>query len=121
MKFLLDNGLPRSAVEHLARLTHIAEHVGAIGMATATDGQILDRARSTGAVVVTLDADFHSLLALSGATRPSVIRIRVEGLKGAPMAQLIDRVVRQMNDEIAAGAAISVNAKRISSRRLPLL
>jgi len=45
-------------------------------MSTASDAIIVRYARENGFVVVTLDADFHALLALSGADAPSVIRIR---------------------------------------------
>ena|GEM_PF-3483996 len=82
MKLLLDQGLPRSTVTHLAAAGIAAEHVGNLGMASATDDAILGAARNRQCVVVTLDADFHQRLASSAATSPSVVRIR-RGLKGA--------------------------------------
>jgi hypothetical protein len=33
--------------------------------------------------ICTLDADFHSILAVAGAASPSVVRIRQQGLRGA--------------------------------------
>lgn len=82
MKFLLDQGLPRSTVQHLQKLGLEAEHVGGLGLTTATDEAILAEGRARDAIVVTLDADFHALLARNHATQPSVIRIRIQGLKG---------------------------------------
>ena len=43
-------------------------------MARATDPKIIRHALSEDRIVVTLDADFHALLAVSGSTKPSVIR-----------------------------------------------
>jgi predicted nuclease of predicted toxin-antitoxin system len=120
MIFLLDQGLPRSTVSHLAALGVTAHHVGEKGMANATDQAILDEAQSTGAVVVTLDADFHSLLANSGAHGPSVIRLRIEGLKGEAAAKLINQVIQATADDLTFGSAVSVTSNRISIRRLPL-
>ncbi len=83
MKLLLDQGLPRSAAGLLRQAGLDTVHTGEIGLATAEDQLILDQARESGRVVVTLDADFHTLLTLSGAVSPSVIRIRIEGLNAA--------------------------------------
>lgn len=81
MRFLLDQGLPRSAA-HLLRDHNVeAIHVGDLGLASASDAKILEFGLLEHLVVVTLDADFHALLALSGASKPSVIRIRIEGLR----------------------------------------
>jgi predicted nuclease of predicted toxin-antitoxin system len=90
-------------------------------MSAACDAEILEEGRRRNAVVVTLDADFHSLLALSNATMPSVIRIRIEGLKGYDLAMMIQRVARLAIDELEAGAAVTATERRIAIKRLPLI
>lgn len=86
MKFLLDQGLPRSTASLLRDTGIDTVHTGEIGLATAVDSDILQHAQRESRVVVTLDADFHALLALSGASTPSVIRIRIEGLRAQALA-----------------------------------
>ncbi len=120
MRLLLDQGLPRSTVRHLATAGIEAEHVGDLGMASASDAQILEKALERGAVVATLDADFHALLAASHAGAPSVVRIRIEGLKGEQMAALLSQVLMAAKAELEAGAAVSVTARRIRIRLLPI-
>jgi len=80
MKLLLDQGLPLSAAALLRDAGIDTIHVGEIGMSEAEDAETIQRAREQERVVATLDADFHTLLALGEATFPSVIRIRVERL-----------------------------------------
>ncbi len=104
MKFLLDQGLPRSTVKHLASAGIQAEHVGQIGLASSSDLAILDHARHHGAVVVTLDADFHHLLAVSRATAPSVVRIRIESLKGDQLTAILMQVVATAGANLQSGA-----------------
>lgn len=120
MKLLLDQGLPRSTVQHLAGMGIAAEHVGDLGMATAADASVLDAARKRRAVVVTLDADFHALLATSRATSPSVVRIRIEGLKGEQLAALLAQVLAVASAEVETGAVVSVTAQQIRVRLLPI-
>jgi predicted nuclease of predicted toxin-antitoxin system len=118
---LLDQGLPRTTVLRLRELGLDAEHVGDAGLANADDRTILDRARLRGQIVVTLDADFHAQLALSGAPAPSVIRIRIEGLKAEQLATLLRDVLEQCGDDLKSGAMVSVTESGIRVRRLPLL
>lgn len=120
MKLLLDPGLPRSTVRYLAGMGIAAEHVGELGMASAADADILDAARERRAVVVTLDADFHALLATSRATSPSVVRIRIAGLRGEETAALLGEVLAVASAEIKAGAVVSVTARRIRMWLLPI-
>lgn len=120
MRLLLDQGLPRSTVRHLAGMGIAAEHVGDLSMAAATDASILDAARKRQAAVVTLDADFHALLAKSGVVSPSVVRIRIEGLQGEQLASLLGQVLAIAGVEIEAGAAVCVTARRIRVRLLPI-
>jgi predicted nuclease of predicted toxin-antitoxin system len=65
MKLLLDQGLPRSAAILLRESNIDAVHVGEIGMSEAEDIAIITRAEQDNRIVVTLDADFHTILALN--------------------------------------------------------
>ena len=91
------------------------------GMADASDPSILLHALREDRIIVTLDADFHSLLALSGSSRPSVIRIREEGLKGESLAMLIAIIARQFEKELEEGCVMSYQSGKIRYRKLPLL
>lgn len=101
MRLRLDEGLPRSTVLHLNDTGIEAVHVGDRGLATATDSRILECGRQEGMVVVTLDADFHALLALTGVSKPSVIRIRIEGLRGEDLARLLGNVSERTASRIS--------------------
>lgn len=120
MRWLLDQGLPRSAATFLWETGEDALHVGDLGMADASDDRILDHARRDGRIVVTLDADFHSLLAVGGAARPSVIRLREEGMKGQVLAKLILDISRQFKSELMQGCAMSYQNGKIRLRKLPI-
>ncbi len=122
MKLLLDQGLPRGACEHLARQGHDAIHVADVGLATATDVAILDWAVVHGRVIVTLDADFHAILVLRGAAGPSVVRVRVEGLRAEALSDLVSKVVMQAVHALSAGAMVTVgpDGETIRARGLPL-
>jgi predicted nuclease of predicted toxin-antitoxin system len=121
IEFLLDQGLPRSTVQHLQGMGLQSVHVGNLGLAAATDETILNAGRDRGAIVVTLDSDFHTLLARSKASAPSVIRIRIQGLKGDGVARVIQQVVQAVESDLLAGAAVTVTERRLALRRLPLI
>ena len=121
MKLLLDQGLPRSTVSQLSKTGIEAVHVGEIGMAAADDAEILAFAEQHSRAVVTLDADFHALLARSGAAGPSVIRVRIEGLRAAGLADLLKDVLEICEEDLGKGAMVSATEKAVRVRRLPLV
>lgn len=120
MKLLLDQGTPRSAATLLCRAGFDAVHTGDIGLAAADDEEILQRAAVEDRVIVTLDADFHALLALSAASRPSVVRIRIEGLRAEEFAKLLRQVLERCCGDLENGALVSVQENRIRVRLLPV-
>ncbi len=121
MKLLLDQGLPRSAAILLTEAGIDTIHVGDIGFAAAEDADILHRAQEDGRIVVTLDADFHALLAMSAATSPSVIRIRIEKLRAQALTSLLLRVIAECKEDLQHSIAMTIEPNRIRIRRLPLV
>ena len=117
---LLDQGLPRGLVTLLSNAGVEAEHVGELGMASSKDREILKYSKNKKRTIVTLDSDFHSLLALNADSLPSVIRIRIEGLKAENYLPLIQMVIAQCDDDLKSGCVISVQETQIRLRHLPI-
>ena len=49
---------------------------------------------------MTLDADFHAILALTNVTSPSVVRIRIEGLRGIDFFHLMQKIHDHWGDKV---------------------
>lgn len=69
---------------------------------------------------MTLDADFHALLAKEGASSPSVVRLRVQGLGAADLAVLIQSVIGVCGEDLNGGAVATADTTRVKVRKLPL-
>jgi predicted nuclease of predicted toxin-antitoxin system len=119
-RLLLDQGLPRSTAKLLSAAGWDVAHVGDIGLSRAGDSEILERARQEARTCVTLDADFHALLATSEAKSPSVVRIRREGLKGKAISDLILKVWPRIESAVNEGALVTVTERSVRVRALPI-
>jgi predicted nuclease of predicted toxin-antitoxin system len=117
---LLDAGLPRGAATDLRALGWHAVHVADEGLASASDPAILAAAAASGRTVVTLDHDFTHLLFLDRATGPSVILVRIEGLDRRAAVELLGLLLPQIEEDLAAGAVVSVDRSGARVRRLPI-
>ena len=120
MRILLDQGLARSVVELLEKFGHEGGHVADLLKDDVEDGAIVDFAMKNHYVIVTFDADYHAILAQRAAKGPSVIRIRIEGLKAGDQARVVARVVERFSAQLEAGAAVTVHAHQMRLRLLPL-
>ena len=120
ISILLDQGLPRSAASLLRDEGWDVLHTGDIGLSRSTDSQILEFARNEQRVIITLDSDFHTILALTNASTPSVIRIRLEGLKGPDLAFLIKRIWPRVEPQVKKGAMVTITESGIRIRNIPV-
>lgn len=120
IRLLLDQGLPRSTATLLRAVGWDVQHVADVGMSHASDCEILEHARRERRICVTLDADFHAQLAVSGAPGPSAVRIRIEGLKGRALADLLQRVWPMICDDLDKGSMATITERNVRMHHLPI-
>ncbi|PID41579.1 MAG: hypothetical protein CSB48_14475 [Proteobacteria bacterium] len=120
IKLLLDQGIPYSTGMQLPAEWDVV-HVADVEMSYATDRDIIEYAQQQHRICVTLDSDFHSILAVDNMSLPSVIRIRQEGLKAKDLARLLCQIWPSIEEQVQSGAMVSVDDKQLRIRRLPIL
>ncbi|CAB1085612.1 hypothetical protein D1AOALGA4SA_13098 [Olavius algarvensis Delta 1 endosymbiont] len=89
-------------------------------MSRATDRQILEYARDEQHIVITLDSDFHAILAVDNLDSPSVVRIRQEGLRGPELAKLLEKIRSRIGKQLENGAMATITEKTMRIRKIPL-
>ncbi len=121
MKLLIDANLSPHVAERLREAEFDATHVVDLGLMTATDEEIFDRAASESLVVVTADSDFGMLLALRRASSPSVVHLRqVAELPPEDHIALLAANLPAITDDLDRGAIASLSPTRLAIRDLPI-
>jgi predicted nuclease of predicted toxin-antitoxin system len=87
-------------------------------MQKAEDEEILSFAGDQGYVVITLDADFHALIAVGGLETPSVVRR--EGCRAEAAVGILEPVLERYRTDLENGALISVKEHRVTCHKLPV-
>jgi len=120
-RLILDQGIPRDAAALLRERGYECTHVGEIGMPRASDEEILAWSLQQEAAVVTLDADFHAMLAVSGAAGPSVIRIRRQGLDALAVVGLIEKMLDDYELDLVQGSLVTIKLNKTTCHKLPII
>ena len=120
LRFLVDMNLSPAWVAALRAGGHEAEHWSDIGDPKATDALIMSVAAEQGAVELTNDLDFGSILAAAGSSGPSVIQIRAADLRPSSLGEVVLLAIERVGDELARGALVTVEPGRTRLRVLPL-
>lgn len=120
MRGLVDNSLSPRFADALRAAGHESIHVRDLGLTTADDTIIFDRAAAEDRVVIAQDADFGTILALRQATSPSVILFRCQIKSADALAKLLMANLPAIQDDLNAGAIVVFEDTRIRTRRLPI-
>jgi predicted nuclease of predicted toxin-antitoxin system len=110
----------RGPAKILTALGRDVTHAADVGLSHATDEEIVSYAPHERRVCVTLDADFHALIAVRQMAFPSTIRIRIEGLKADGLADLLERLWPPVGEAVEAGALATASLRTVRVRRLPI-
>lgn len=120
MKVVVDLNLSPEWVAYLNDQGWEAGHWSQLGDPTAPDREILQWARARTAIVFTNDLDFGRLLALTGASGPSVFQVRGEDLLPESIGSDVVAVLREYGDVLDRGGLIVLDESSLRVRILPL-
>lgn len=121
MRFLLDQNMSPQLAGLLGAAGHDAVHVRSLGLASEPDDVVLAAAEDQDRVIVSADTDFGTLLARSGAHRPSVVLVRrAVGRRAADQARLLTENLPTVESDLVAGAVVVLGGVTLRVRSLPI-
>ena len=120
MRIIADMHISPSTVQRLIDLGHDAIRVDAVLPNNAPDRDIVAWAATNGRVVLTQDLDFSDIIALSGATQPSVITLRLADSRAENVNVVLESVLHRLENCVESGVFVTVEDGRTRTRRLPI-
>jgi predicted nuclease of predicted toxin-antitoxin system len=105
MRFLVNAQLPPALARHLAAVGHPADHVDDIGLGSASDSAIWNKALETGATIITKDEDFPRRLGQSQGG-PVIVWLRIGNTSRRALIDWIDPLLPRIVALIAQGDSL---------------
>jgi len=120
MRLLADMGISVKAVVALRALGHDAVHLRELGLQRLSDEEILAKAAAEGRVVLVHDLDMSRIMALGGASKPSIVTFRLQNMSAPELLPFILQAIEVCRTELDVGSLVTVNGRTIRSRKLPV-
>jgi predicted nuclease of predicted toxin-antitoxin system len=117
MRLLIDQNLPWPAAALLRQRGHDALSALEIGYDRHEDVDLIEFAVTDNRVIVTLDADFHEILAKEARTCPSVVLLRIHAPSAELTCELAHRACLVHESELLGGCLLTVNSKSMRLRK----
>ena len=116
--FLVDEDMPRSTAVALRQAGHLVEDVRDIGLRSHSDQEIFDYAQAQGAILLTADKGFTSVLHFPPGTHAGLIVVRVpDELPTEHLNRELLRALAELHNETLTGLLIIVEVGRVRVRR----
>lgn len=120
MRIPIDMNLSPAWTHVLKQAGMEAAHWSTLGLANASDREIMTFARDRNYIVLTHDLDFSAILAATKGERPSVAQIRADDVSPRSIGAAVVNALRQMASELDQGALLTIEPARARLRLLPL-
>ncbi len=120
MRILADVHIRPATVHHLNGLGHDVIRSSDILPEEAPDQEIIERAVAIGRVILTEDLDFTDIIALSGATQPSLITLRLTDASADYVNRILEYVLPGLEELVTTGIIATVEDERVRIRELPI-
>ena len=120
MRLLADLNIAPRTTTFLRSLGHDLIRVNEVLPGSSSDEQIVAFARTHQYAVLTQDLDFSAIVALSGASTPSIISVRLGSARLEVVNHRLEVVLPTIEEDVLAGAIITVEERAVRSRKLPI-
>ena len=120
MRLLIDMNLSPRWVDVFISHNIEAVHWSSVGLANASDIEIMDFTKANNYTIFTHDLDFSAILDINHYYKPSVIQIRKGDISPVISGQLVINALFASANEIEKGALITIDLNKTRLRILPL-
>ena len=114
-------GISPESVRYLRDRGFDAVHLHELGLDRLSDADVVDKAQREDYVILTHDLGFGELLALSGASLPTVVIFRLRSMRPSNLNRYLEILVNEHGRALTEGAILSVGEQRIRVRKLPVV